>query len=67
MNKYEGMTWNDLVSKYFPDATDEDCHFLLWEKTAFPLVHGEKVEQQLQEYAVMWLADRRNNFTKHTI
>lgn len=44
-------TWHDLITKYFPDADDKQCEFILWEKTAFPLVHVETIERQLQEYA----------------
>lgn len=44
-------TWNDLIRKYFPDADDKRCEFILWEKTAFPLVPVETIERQLQEYA----------------
>ena len=31
------MTWNDLVKKYFPNANDEDCEYILWNKTPFPI------------------------------
>ncbi|MCF7618583.1 hypothetical protein [Bacillus sonorensis] len=55
------MTWIDLVRKYFPDANDKQCDFILWEKTAFPLVPVETVEKQLQEYQIMMFAERRNN------
>ncbi|GIN35710.1 hypothetical protein CHCC14600_2579 [Bacillus licheniformis] len=56
------MTWIDLVRKYFPDANDKQCDFILWEKTAFPLVLAEIVEKQLQqEYQMMMFADRRSN------
>ncbi|KUL16228.1 hypothetical protein RFN66_03565 [Bacillus paralicheniformis] len=55
------MTWIDLVRKYFPDANDKQCDFILWEKTAFPLVPVETVEKQLREYQVMMFADRRSN------
>ncbi len=44
-------TWNDLIRKHFPDADDNRCEFILWEKTAFPLVSVETIERQLQEYA----------------
>lgn len=44
-------TWHDLIRKYFPDADDKRCEFILWEKTAFPLVPVETIERQLQEYA----------------
>lgn len=56
-----GMNWIDLVRKYFPDANDKQCDFILWEKTAFPLVPAETVEKQLQEYQMMMFADRRSN------
>ena len=55
------MTWNDLVRKYFPDASDKTCDSILWEKTAFPLVGVEIVEKQLQEYQINMFAERRNN------
>jgi hypothetical protein len=50
VNKYEGMTWNDLVRKYLPDATDKECDYILWEKTAFPLTDAEEVEEQIKEF-----------------
>ena len=30
------MTWGELVREYFPDATDDEVDFILWEKTGFP-------------------------------
>ena len=30
------MSWTDLVREYFPDATDEQAGYILWEKTGFP-------------------------------
>ena len=30
-------TWGDLVREYFPDASDEEVGFILWEKTGFPV------------------------------
>lgn len=59
---YEGMTGNDLVRRYFPNANDKLCDFILWEKTAFPLIPVEEVEKQLQEYQMMLLAEKRSNF-----
>ncbi|WP_303752923.1 hypothetical protein [Bacillus velezensis] len=55
------MTWIDLVRKYFPDANDKQCDFILWEKTAFPLASVETVESQLQENQTIMFADRRSN------
>jgi hypothetical protein len=56
------MTWGDLVRKFFPNATDAICEFILWEKTAYPLVSAEEVEKQLQEYQMLWLAEKRSNY-----
>lgn len=59
------MTWIDLVRKYFPDANDKQCDFILWEKTAFPLASMETIRNQLQEYQTNMFADRRiNRITK---
>lgn len=55
------ITYGDLVRKYFPDATDHECDFILWEKTAFPLCGPEEVERQLKENQLMWLANKKNN------
>ena len=30
------MTYRELVREYFPDATDEQTEFILWEKTGYP-------------------------------
>jgi len=30
------MTAGDIVREYFPDATDDECEFILWEKTGYP-------------------------------
>lgn len=49
--QYSGMTWLDLVRKYFPDANEETCDFILWEKTCFPLGSPEEVETQIQKLA----------------
>jgi hypothetical protein len=45
------MTWNDLVRKYIPNATDEECKYILMERTAFPLASVETVENQIKDYA----------------
>jgi hypothetical protein len=49
--KYEGMTANDLVRKHIPDATDKECHDILWNLTAFPFAGPEKTEEQIIEFA----------------
>ena len=43
------MTWIELVKKYFPNISDEEADFILWEKTAFPMGGLEMVEEQLKE------------------
>lgn len=44
------MTWYDLVRQYFPDATDKQCSFILWECTPFPCCGVDTVKEYLQEY-----------------
>lgn len=43
------MTWIELVKKYFPNVSDEEADFILWEKTAFPMGGLKVVEEQLKE------------------
>ena len=43
------MTWIDLVRKYFPNASEEECDFILWNRTAFPMASAEAVEKQIKE------------------
>lgn len=30
------MTWKEAIKYYFPNAEDDECDFILWEKTCFP-------------------------------
>lgn len=41
------MTLYDLVREYFPDASDDECGFILWNKTAFPFVEVDHLREQL--------------------
>ena len=43
------MTWVDLVRKHIPNATDEECNYILWNLTCFPLCSAEMVEAQIVE------------------
>lgn len=43
-------TWFSLVREYFPNASDKQCDFILWEKTAFPFTGEETIRKHLQEY-----------------
>ena len=36
MKKQTGTTWADIVRRYFPTATDDEVHYILWEKTGYP-------------------------------
>jgi hypothetical protein len=44
------MTLGDWVRKYFPDATDKQVMFILWEKTPFPMCSAETTEKYLKAY-----------------
>lgn len=34
--KKGGKTWVELVREVFPDATDDEADYILWEHTGFP-------------------------------
>lgn len=45
------MTYLDLVRKHFPDADDKFADYVLWEKTAFPLVKNpNNLEEQIIKF-----------------
>ena len=44
-------TWNDLTRRFFPDATDEECNFFLWETTCYPFGRVLTVARQLKKSA----------------
>ena len=44
------MTWRDLVLKYFPNISDDEIKFILWEKTCYPFGDIEIVEKQIKQY-----------------
>ena len=55
-----GKTINDIVLEYFPNATDNEIEFIVWEKTGFPgfwnipedgATPEECFHKQLAEYA----------------
>ena len=45
----ENMTWKDLVRSYFPEASDDECDYILFNETAFPMGGLETVVKQLEE------------------
>lgn len=45
------MTWVELVRKYFPQADDKHCDFILWEKTCYPMGYASQIEEQIEIYA----------------
>ncbi len=32
----KGLTFGEVVREYFPDASDDDVDYILWEKTGYP-------------------------------
>jgi len=36
MSKALGKTVGDTVREYFPDASNDDIEFIVWEKTGYP-------------------------------
>ena len=54
----KAMTGIELVRKFFPEATDAECDFILWEKTGFPSFFDpdigaeEHFSRQLEKYRV---------------
>lgn len=49
-DKDDDQTYEDLVRRYFPDATDDEVGFILWEKTCFPFGTAEHIEEQILEF-----------------
>ncbi len=43
-------SFEDLIRKFQPDLTDEECDFILWDKTGFPFADMETVERQLKDF-----------------
>jgi hypothetical protein len=43
------ITWLDLVREVAPDATDDDCHTLLWSATCYPFGSPDQVRKTLAE------------------
>ena len=35
--KLNGVTFGQMVRRYFPDAINDDIEFILWEKTGYPV------------------------------
>lgn len=44
------MTFNDLVRKHIPNATDEKCEDILCEHTDYPLCSLEEAEKQIIDF-----------------
>ncbi len=39
------FTMQDCIKHYFPDITDEEIEFILWEKTCFPFSDETSINQ----------------------
>ncbi len=44
------ISFEDLIRKFEPDLTDEECDFILMEKTSFPFSDLETIERQLKDF-----------------
>lgn len=40
----------DAIDEYFPDASKQDVHDILWNKTSFPFGKPDQIRRQLKEY-----------------
>ena len=47
-----GATYFDLVRRFFPEASDEECDYLLWGATCFPMGGLMTVARQLKRNAL---------------
>lgn len=45
------MTYLELARQYFPNATDDELDYILWEYTGFPSFYRDldELKKQLQE------------------
>ena len=48
MSPNENMTVLEFVRQYFPNATEKEADFILWELTGFPLANLDELRSQLQ-------------------
>jgi len=39
------FSWYDCIRHYYPDATDEECEYILWEETCYPFSTEKAIEQ----------------------
>lgn len=39
------MTWQEVIRYYKPDATDDECEYLLWNETCFPFSDETTLKQ----------------------
>jgi hypothetical protein len=42
------MTWQEMVRAYDATFTDEECDYILWELTAFPMALAARIARQLK-------------------
>lgn len=42
-------TWGDVVKEYFPEASEEEVEYILWEKTPYPMIGEAGVRSSLAE------------------
>lgn len=56
----EPKTWYDHVWEYWPEATEEACQAILWERTSFPFAGPAELKEQLDDY-MSAIGKRRRN------
>lgn len=48
----------DIVRQWIPDASDDLCEYILWEKTCYPLGGLERIEHQIREACVEYRREK---------
>jgi hypothetical protein len=43
-------TCDDAMTECFPEATDDDRNYILWNETCFPFGCGDRVAEQIREF-----------------
>jgi hypothetical protein len=52
------MSYFEWVKSLIPDATAEECHYVLWDRTPFPLV---RQPENLKPYIDEYLKERKKD------
>lgn len=44
------MSAIDIVRQYFPDATEDDADYILWNQTCFPFIVSSDVDESIDHW-----------------